>query len=75
MEMGNECPNCGGPISCLGGCSAHEDNWYCNDVETCGWQAWSSKKTTKDMYFQDPLPEDRYDRVIRLMMENGRYGK
>ena len=46
-----------------------------NDVETCGWQAWSSKKTTKDMYFQDPLPEDRYDRVIRLMMENGRYGK
>lgn len=36
-----ECPLCHGEISCLGGCSAHSSNWYCDDIN-CGWQAWDS---------------------------------
>lgn len=51
----DKCPRCGGPISCLGGCSAHPDNWYCDDEKGCGWQAWSSRNTTKDVYFEDPV--------------------
>lgn len=33
----NKCPKCGRKLNCLGGESAHPDNWYC---ASCGWEAW-----------------------------------
>ena len=38
----NECPNCGENLSCLGGESAHPDNWYC---ESCDYKAWEARNT------------------------------
>lgn len=37
------CPKCGKEMECLGGCSAHPDNWYCSDEESCGYEAWNGK--------------------------------
>ena len=42
--MSDKCPKCGGDISCLGGCSAHHSNWYCDDEACCGWKAWETAK-------------------------------
>lgn len=39
----NRCPRCSGPIRCLGGESAHPDNWYCADTK-CGWEAWTARQ-------------------------------
>lgn len=41
--MSDKCPECGGPTSCLAGCSAHPNNWYCSNVTGCGWEAWAPK--------------------------------
>lgn len=46
-----KCPKCDGPMSVLGGCSAHDNNWYCNDLK-CGWQAWD-KTTAQDRLLKD----------------------
>lgn len=48
IDMVNEvCPKCGASLECLGGCSAHENNWYCSNEEGCGWQAWDRSKQVK----------------------------
>jgi len=39
----DKCPRCGGDLKCLGGCSAHPDNWYCRDTSGCGWRAWEAR--------------------------------
>lgn len=41
-----KCPKCGGPTDCLSGCSAHPGNWYCEDEEGCGWEAWKKPSKT-----------------------------
>jgi len=35
-----KCPKCSSDLQCLGGSSAHPNNWYCTDEKGCGWQAW-----------------------------------
>jgi len=37
LILDNNCPKCGGELKCLGGESAHSNNWYCKDEEKCGW--------------------------------------
>ena len=37
----NPCPKCGAPMQCLSGSSAHPNNWYCTDIEGCGYEAWN----------------------------------
>jgi hypothetical protein len=39
--MADKCPRCSKDLLCLGGCSAHPDNWYCSDEKGCGYQAWN----------------------------------
>jgi len=34
------CPKCGSSLKCIGGESAHPDNWYCIQEQRCGWKAW-----------------------------------
>lgn len=46
-----KCPSCGGDLAYLGGCSAHETNWYCKDEEGCGWQAWEGVSEKKRSMF------------------------
>lgn len=36
----DKCPECGGDLKCLAGHSGHPRNWYCEDENSCGWQAW-----------------------------------
>jgi len=38
--MHDTCPKCGSSLKCLGGESAHPDNWYCIQEQRCGWKAW-----------------------------------
>jgi len=38
----DKCPRCNSPLECLGGASAHPNNWYCIDNVLCGWQAWGA---------------------------------
>jgi NTP pyrophosphatase (non-canonical NTP hydrolase) len=45
--MKDTCPKCGGELRCLGGESAHPSNWYCENEEGCGWEAWTKAKTDK----------------------------
>lgn len=40
-----KCPKCGGTVRVLAGCSAHRDNWYCEDESGCGWKAWEARKS------------------------------
>ena len=40
----SECPKCGAQLLCLGGESAHPDNWYCID-DACGYKAWEVRGT------------------------------
>lgn len=39
----NLCPICGSPLTCLAGCSAHPNHWYCSSEDECGWEAWNNK--------------------------------
>jgi hypothetical protein len=39
----DHCPQCGGPLECLSGVSAHPDNWHCTDEKNCGWRAWEAR--------------------------------
>ena len=38
--MHDTCPKCGSSLKCIGGESAHPDNWYCIQEQRCGWKAW-----------------------------------
>lgn len=42
------CPNCGAELICMGGCSAHPLNWYCPNVDSCGWAAWQGDVTDEE---------------------------
>jgi len=48
------CPKCGSSLKCIGGESAHPDNWYCSQEQRCGWKAWDPviRGTTDHAEFQ-----------------------
>lgn len=68
MGFSDVCPQCGGPISCLAGESAHPDNWYCDDKK-CGWRGWSNDRNRKPVVAVEPSIPDGYVLADESAME------
>ena len=55
------CPDCDGVMSCLAGCSAHPDNWYCEDEDGCGYQAWNARASKEAVNLKEAASTISFD--------------